>query len=127
MRLADYIEDASCSLYKEGEHDCATFVARWVDQLAGTDYAEGFLRYRTILEGRRKFAPQGIGKRVEQELRNSGFQQVESSKPGDIAILENDTATIVGPDLFCYSVPLGMSGLVKINLKHAVKLFRYVP
>lgn len=127
MTVALYLQIASGKPYREGRHDCATFLGGWVDHLAGTDYEESFFKYRTILEGRRKLAPQGIAKRVEEELLKSGFKERADWKPGDIAILENDAAAIMDEEGFCCSVPLGLSGLVKINPRHAIKFFRYVP
>lgn len=121
--LEGYISQASLTPYTEGQHDCATFVAGWVDLVTGSDFKNSLCRYRTIFEGLRNLAPNGIGERVAAELLAAGWKFSMEGRPGDIAILDNNTAAILGPDGFVCSIPLGMTGLVKIHPRHARNYF----
>lgn len=94
MILRDYLTEAMALDYKEGEWDCAIFVARWADLVSGSKFEENLNgTYRNKLEGLRKFAgrtgPVTVAALAVGFLQRAGWRVVDQPEEGDVIAFEN--------------------------------------
>ena len=87
--LAAYLAAASNLAYRPGTHDCALFVARWVDLATGTDFG-GEIRYETKFKGIARHAPHGICRAVYARLTSAGWIPTAAPKDGDVCLTDLD-------------------------------------
>ncbi len=63
--LHRYLAEAAARPFAYGQHDCATFAARWVEQRTGRDVTDGLIgRYATLRGGLRIMKRRGLADHV---------------------------------------------------------------
>lgn len=124
MTFDHYINIKKVTGYEESNHDCAMFCAEWVDISTGSNIGEKLKdSYRSMLEGLRLHARDGISEAVDLELKKINIEETLSPIKGDLAIMENGyPALFDGVD--CVAPLPMMTGIALINKKHAIRFYR---
>lgn len=106
--------------YREGQTDCALFLAEWVDTLTGSQHANRLRgSYRSHFEGLRRHAPTGINEAVEATLLADGWQTVLAEfQTGDVVFTDQGGAGIWRRK--CIVCPaLNATGHLYLHVRHA--------
>lgn len=120
--LVDYIEAHRDRPLKPGVHDCALFVARWVEEKTGANHAAPFEGYDTFEEGKARLAAAGYSEPIE--YLECHLQEVPPSfaNVGDVAVLEAGEWGICAGDLIAV---VHRHGVGMVPRSRMVRAFRY--
>jgi len=120
--LRAYINETAREPFRFGTMDCALWVGRWVDRVAGTTYADGWTHddgtWREVVkrEG-------GLDQLVTKRL-GEPYGSVSDAQPGDVALvrlLSQRPLAIVGAG--CVLIKT-MSGVVDLDLRVAERAWK---
>ncbi len=96
-RLMRYLEHAARRPFKEGEHDCALFLAGGVEAMTGEDYAAPYRgRYSTTLGGLRILKKAGFEDHVALAAHHLKEKPVAFANVGDGAAVPTPDGPALG-------------------------------
>lgn len=88
LEIRSYLDKARRTPYKEGKHDCGTFLLGWLDYLSGTSFREQLTPYVSVLQGKRDNVTLGWAKTGEDYLKRARWHKVDDGEDGDIVWLD---------------------------------------
>lgn len=121
MNLSEYLESTAAKKYSPGKHDCALFIAGWVDHVSGTSFTETLATtYTTAFSGLRRHAPDGLMETIRRHLLATGWREVPAAdlQHGDIVVTDKDHPGIYYAGSI-HTQPLGITGSLIMHISHA--------
>lgn len=133
--LSDYLAAARTRPLTPGTHDCALFIAGWINLCTGVDLAKGWRgKYRTLEDGYALLSAMGFSDLVGMAERYLGeLDGWMQAVPGDVAVVEDvdgagdsSGADHIGLGIIggCHIHVVGLRGLDYVPLNRAVRVFR---
>lgn len=135
--LVTYMQTSASIKHEVGKHDCATFLAGWVDILGGTNYRDELREsYDNKVSGLLRLTDKGdIAKAVKERIYPAGFAPLDTSE-----IPLNKLALFAGDIVFCENKVIGIytgngiaqlvehcMGLLILHRSHAAEVWRFEP
>ncbi|SHO58804.1 DUF6950 family protein [Vibrio quintilis] len=123
----DFLDPYLDRPFQTGVNDCALFVADWVKQLTGDDFAAPFRgHYQTDLGSARLIKKQGYRDLADLVIStlDSHCQRREFpalAQRGDVAWLDNQGRMLCGIVAACGVIAIGTDGLISLPIS-AVKI-----
>lgn len=120
--LNDYLTEVRSRRFRPGEHDCAMFVAGWIERATGADLSEPWIgKYRTIEDGKAMLQEQGYADHAD--LAAEHFEEIPPSmaQTGDVAVVDGEALGVFGSDRIFVLHP---NGLASVNRLRATRAFR---
>lgn len=127
--LAAYLKSTFGQRYRPGTHDCITFIARWADDLAGTDRLSEFRNtYTTKFQGLHKHL-QGVSlpAAISSRLLADGWQELPSGEEpqiGDIVLTDLDQPGIWNGRTIVLQI-VGAAGHAYLHRRHLRAAYRW--
>jgi hypothetical protein len=120
--LTAYLAACRAWRFRPGVHDCATFVAGWVKEANGTDYARGWRgKYRSLKKGQELLQEAGHADHVA--FAAAHFEEIPPAfaQTGDLAVIQGRALGIVSAERVFVLRP---DGLGHVSLSKAERAFR---
>jgi hypothetical protein len=118
MTLREYLAACRAKPFAAGSHDCAQFVAGWIEASTGRDLRPW--RYRSLYAGRKRLAREGHADLASLAAAHLAEVPRLRALPGDVAIVEGQFGIVAGEVI----AVLREHGMGWVPLTAAQRVFR---
>lgn len=120
--LEDYLAEVRTKRFRPSVHDCAAYVAGWIERVTGVDLmAEWRGQYRTIEDGKAMLQEQGYADHAAVVAER--FEEIPPAmaRTGDVAVVDGEALGVFSSDRVFVLHP---DGLASVNRLRATRAFR---
>lgn len=121
--LHTYLDSIRGRKFRPGSHDCALYVAGWVERITCVDHAKQWRgKYRSMAKGAKIMAADGYSSHVDYVAQM--FEEIPPAlaQVGDIAVVDDAALGIVGGDRVFVLRPDGVGHVSRLKAVRAFKV-----
>lgn len=120
QQLNAYLDEVRTRRFAPGAHDCAMFVAGWVQQITGTDHGAAYRgKYRNMKAGQWLMEDAGFADHVEYVASILAEVSPAKAQTGDLAVIDGHALGIVASDRVFVLRPDGLGHVSRLLANRA--------